>query len=98
LAYIHRRGVGKIGVTLASRTNAGPQVDRRLLPLAILTELGGLLVLFEFKTRWAAIALFVFLLADGRILPWVRRTRYSTAMAGFLALALLGHGAWSLDG
>jgi hypothetical protein len=34
-------------------------VDGRLLPLVILTELGGgLLVLFGLKTRWAAIALF----------------------------------------
>ena len=33
-------------------------VDGRLLPLVILTELGGgLLVLFGLKTRWAAIAL-----------------------------------------
>jgi uncharacterized membrane protein YphA (DoxX/SURF4 family) len=35
-------------------------VNGRLLRLAILTELGGLLVLFAFKTRWAAIALFGF--------------------------------------
>jgi putative oxidoreductase len=34
-----------------------------LLPLVILTELGGgLLVLFGLKTRWAAIALFGFCL------------------------------------
>ena len=36
-------------------------MDRRLrlLPLVILTELGGgLLVLFGLKTRWTAIALF----------------------------------------
>ena len=38
-------------------------VDGRLLPLVILTELGGgLLVLFGLKTRWAAIALFGFCL------------------------------------
>ena len=38
-------------------------VDGRLLPLVILTELGGgLIVLFGFKTRWAAIALFGFCL------------------------------------
>jgi putative oxidoreductase len=35
----------------------------RLLPLVILTELGGgLLVLFGLKTPWAAIALFGFCL------------------------------------
>ena len=38
-------------------------VDGRLLPLVILTELGGgLLVLVGLKTRWAAIALFGFCL------------------------------------
>ncbi len=38
-------------------------VDPRLLPLVILTELGGgLLVLFGLKTRWAAIALCGFCL------------------------------------
>ena len=36
-------------------------VEGRLLPLVILTELGGgLLVLFGLKTRWAAITLFGF--------------------------------------
>ena len=75
----------------------------RLLPLVILTELGGgLLVLFGFKTRWAAIALFNFCLLTSAFF----RTRAEQAiqlqknfaMAGFLALAQLGHGAWSLNG
>ena len=36
-------------------------VDGRLLPLVILTELGGgLLVLFGLNTRWAAIVLLAF--------------------------------------
>jgi putative oxidoreductase len=78
-------------------------VDGRLLPLVILTELGGgLLVLVGLKTRWAAIALFGFCLltalffhlgADQTI-----HFRKNVAMAGgFLALAILGPGAWSLD-
>jgi putative oxidoreductase len=79
-------------------------VDGRLLPLVILTELGGgLLVLIGFKTRWAAIALFGFCLltalffhlgADQTI-----EMQKNIAMAGgFLTLAIYGPGAWSIDG
>ena len=79
-------------------------VDPRLLPLVIATELGGgLLVLVGLKTRWAAIALFGFCLltalffhlgADQTI-----HFRKNLAMAGgFLTLAILGPGLWSLDG
>lgn len=78
-------------------------VSGRLLPLVILTELGGgLLVLFGLKTRWAAIALsgyclltalFFHLGADQTI-----HFNKNVAMAGgFLTLAILGPGAWSLD-
>jgi putative oxidoreductase len=78
-------------------------VDARLLPLVILTELGGgLLVLIGLKTRWAAIALAGFCLltalffhlgADQTI-----HFRKNIAMAGgFLLLATFGPGAWSLD-
>ncbi|MGH6798892.1 MAG: DoxX family protein [Roseiarcus sp.] len=78
-------------------------VDGRLLPLVILTELGGgVLVLVGLKTRWAAIALFGFCLltalffhlgADQTI-----HFRKNFAMAGgFLALAIFGPGPWSLD-
>jgi putative oxidoreductase len=78
-------------------------VDARLLPLVIATELGGgVLVLVGLKTRWAAIALFGFCLltalffhlgADQAI-----HFRKNFAMAGgFLTLAILGPGPWSLD-
>jgi uncharacterized membrane protein YphA (DoxX/SURF4 family) len=70
LAYIFIvEGVGKIagyaGVTDFMQANG---VDGRLLPLVILTELGGgLLVLFGWRTRWAAIALSGYcLLTAGR--------------------------------
>src|SRR5271166_790216 len=104
LAYIFIHGAGAIadyaGTVGYMQTNG---VDARLLPLVILTELGGgLLVLFGLKTRWAAIALFGFCLltalffhlgADEQI-----ELRKNVAMAGgFLALAILGPGAWSLD-
>jgi putative oxidoreductase len=78
-------------------------VDGRLLPLVILTELGGgLLILFGLWTRWAAIALsgyclltilFFHLGADQAI-----ELRKNVAMAGgYLALAVYGPGPWSLD-
>jgi putative oxidoreductase len=105
LAYIFIvEGVGKIagyaGVVDYMQAHG---VDGRLLPLVILTELGGgLLVLFGLKTRWAAIALCGFCLltalffhssADQAI-----QLQKNIAMAGgFLTLALLGPGAWSLD-
>jgi putative oxidoreductase len=85
-------------------------VDGRLLPIVILTELGGgLLVLFGLKTRWAAIALsgyclltalFFHLSAEIFNLGADQTIHFNknVAMAGgFLALALLGPGAWSLD-
>jgi putative oxidoreductase len=106
LAYIFIvEGVEKIanysGVVGYMQANG---VDGRLLPLVILTELGGgLLVLIGLKTRWAAIALFGFCLltalffhlgADQTI-----ELRKNIAMAGgFLTLAIYGPGAWSIDG
>jgi putative oxidoreductase len=79
-------------------------VDARLLPIVIVTELGGgVLVLIGLKTRWAAIALMGFCLltvlffhlgADQTI-----HFQKNLAMAGgFLTLAILGPGPWSLDG
>ena len=65
LAYIFIvEGVGKIaGYAGVAGYMQAHGVDGRLLPLVILTELGGgLLVLFGWKTRWAAIALFGFCL------------------------------------
>jgi putative oxidoreductase len=98
-------GFGKIAhyaaVAAYMRENG---VASSLLPLVILTELGGgLLVLVGLKTRWAAIALFGFCLltalffhlaADQTIM-----FQKNVAMAGgFLVLAAFGPGAWSIDG
>jgi putative oxidoreductase len=77
-----------------------------LLPLVIMTELGGgLLVLFGLSTRWAAIALagFATLTAvlfhnDSADANQVINFQKDLAIAGgFLFLALNGPGAWSLD-
>ncbi len=78
-------------------------VSAALLPLVILTELGGgLLVLAGLKTRWAALALcgfcgltlLFFHLAPDQTIQF----RKNIAMAGgFLALATFGPGPWSID-
>ena len=79
-------------------------VDPRLLPLVIVTELGGgLLVLFGLKTRWAAIALGGFCLLTAFLIHLradeMIEVQKNVAMAGgFHTLAVFGTGKWSLDG
>ena len=75
-----------------------------LLPLVILTELGGgLLILVGLKTRWAAIALAGFCLLTAFLIHLPAgetiEVQKNVAMAGgFLVLAAFGPGAWSIDG
>ena len=105
LAYIFiDEGIGKItDYAEVAGYMRDHGVASALLPLVILTELGGgLLVLFGLKTRWAAIALagfclltalFFHLAADQTI-----EFKKNVAMAGgFLVLATFGPGGWSLD-
>jgi putative oxidoreductase len=105
LAYIFIvEGGGKIagyaGVTDYMQAHG---VDGRLLPLVILTELGGgLLVLFGWKTRWAAIALSGYCLLTALFFHFgadqTIHFNKNVAMAGgFLTLAICGPGPWSLD-
>ncbi len=105
LAYIFVvEGAGKIGgyAGVVGYMQAHG-VDGRLLPLVILTELGGgLLVLLGLKTRWAAIALAGFCLLTALIFhlgaDQAIQFNKNIAMAGgLLALAILGAGPWSLD-
>ncbi len=78
-------------------------VSGRLLPLVILTELGGgLLVAVGLLTRWAAIALAGFCVLTAlffHMSPEEAVHFYKNlAMAGgFLVLAGFGPGGWSLD-
>ena len=106
LAYIFIvDGVGAIADYAATvgymQTNG---VDPRLLPLVILTEIGGgLLVLFGLKARWAAVALFGFCLLTAFLIHWradeMIEVQKNVAIAGgFLTLAAFGPGPWSLDG
>jgi putative oxidoreductase len=105
LAYIFIvEGVGKIpNYASVADYMQSRGVDGRLLPLVILTELGGgLLILFGLKTRWAAIALFGFCLLTALFFhtapDQLIELQKNVAMAGgFLTLAILGPGAWSLD-
>jgi putative oxidoreductase len=76
-----------------------------LLPLVILTQLGGgILVLVGLKTRWAAIALMGYCLLAalffhmGADFDSVNNFDKNIAIAGgFLVLATFGPGPWSLD-
>jgi putative oxidoreductase len=78
-------------------------VDGRLLPLVILTELGGgLCVLFGLVTRYAAIALFGFCILTAIIFhkgadQAIEFEKNIAIAGGFLTLAVFGSGPWSID-
>ena len=97
-------GLGKIvGYAGVADYMQAHGVPSALLPLAIVTELGGgLLLLLGFATRWATIALFGFCLLTAAIFhngaDQAIELQKNVAMAGgFLALTVAGPGAWSLD-
>ena len=80
-------------------------VPGELLPLVILTELGGgLLVLLGLFTRWAALALAGFCLLAGWIFhnpgdpgQMISFLKNLTIAGGFLVLAGSGPGAYAVD-
>jgi putative oxidoreductase len=81
-------------------------VPGALLPLVILTELGGgILVLLGFLTRWAAIALAGFCVLAGYLFHYypgdmgqmINFMKNLTIAGGFLVLAGSGPGAFALD-
>lgn len=78
-----------------------------LLPLAIVTELGGSLAIATgLATRWAATALAGFCLLTallfhnrfGQAGELIEFQKDFAIAGGFLVLAAFGPGAWSLDG
>jgi len=100
-------GAGKIihyaGVGAYMEANG---VSSALLPLVIVTELGGgILIALGFFTRLAAVALAGFcvlaaVLFHGNIADageWINFNKDIAIAGGFLALAAFGAGEWSLD-
>lgn len=81
-------------------------VPGELLPLVILTELGGgLALLAGWMTRWVALALAGFTLLAALLFHFepsnhmqvIQFMKNLGLAGGFLALAAAGPGAWSLD-
>lgn len=105
LAYVFIvEGAGKIadyaGVAAYMQANG---VDGRLLPLVILTELGGgLCVVAGASTRSAAIALCGFCLLTALLFhrgaeQTIEFQKNIAIGGGFLVLAVVGPGPWSIE-
>lgn len=107
-------GYGKIGGyagTAGYMASKGmPMVDM-LLPLAILVELGGgLLIAIGWKARWVAAAVFLFLIPVTLVFhnpagldpaaaqqQMIQLLKNVSIMGGILGLIAFGPGAYSLD-
>lgn len=96
--------IGGYAGTQAYMASAG--VPGVLLPLVIATELlGGLLILFGWKTRYAALALFGFTIVATLLFHsnWAQPMQQMIFMknlgiaGGFLVLFASGAGRWSID-
>eukprot|EP01037_Dinobryon_pediforme_P024896 gene24896-26853_t len=81
-------------------------IDGRLLPLVILTELGGgLLILTGLATRWAALALAGFCILTAALFhanladadQFIHLQKNLAIAGGFITLAVHGPGSLSLD-
>lgn len=107
-------GIGKItgyaGTAAVMASKGLPMVDI-LLPLTIAVELGGgLLLALGWKARWAAAALFLFLIPTTLIFHqfWgidpklvqmqkIHFLKNVAIMGGMLMVIAIGAGAWSVD-
>ena len=107
-------GIGKItgyaGTAAVMASKGLPLVDI-LLPLTIAVELGGgLLLALGWKARWAAAALFLFLIPTTLIFHqfWgidpklvqmqkIHFLKNVAIMGGMLLVLAIGAGAWSID-
>ncbi len=100
-------GLGKIGGYAGTQAYmASMGVPGVLLPLVILTEVGGAIaIMLGWKTRWAAFALAGFCLLTATLfhLNFADKGQMTSFMkdialaGGFLILFVHGAGAWSLD-
>jgi putative oxidoreductase len=109
LAYIFiSAGWGKIGGYAGVQQYMGSAgVPGGLLPVVIAAEIGlGVLIAIGFQTRLAALALAIFSVVAGYMFhlkpadagQMVHFSKNLAIAGGFLALAVVGAGAWSIDG
>ena len=107
-------GIGKItgyAATAAMMASKGLPIVDILLPLTIAVELGGgLLLALGWKARWAAAALFLFLIPttlifhqfwgiDAKLVQMqkIHFLKNVAIMGGMLMVLAIGAGAWSFD-
>lgn len=100
-------GLGKLGDVqgFAGYMASGGVPGILAWPVILLEVLGGIALLVGFQTRLAALALGLFSIAAGLLYHFVpadqmQMTIFMKNLAlggGYLALALAGAGAWSLD-
>ncbi|QJR16116.1 DoxX family protein [Usitatibacter palustris] len=107
-------GFGKItgfAATAGYMTSKGMPFAEVLLVGAIVVELlGGLLLVAGFKARWAALAIFLFLIPTTLIFhnpaglaaqaaqdQTIHFMKNLSIMGGMLMVVIFGPGAWSLD-
>ena len=93
--------------TASYMASAGLPMIGLLLPLTILIELGGgLLLVIGWQTRWVALVMFLFLIPvtltfhNVAVDPtqMVMLLKNAAIMGGMLQLFAFGAGAWSVDG